>query len=261
MNSHPRSRFARFAILTTIVIALAAHTVGAQFVVHDPTNYAQALTRYAQMLQQYRLWLAQARRLPSDLAARYRVPQPRWRSHDTTASAYARSLLSSLNSGDSSGAGYRGVVDQLTDLTAILPMLPADLQRRLSDTYTTIQLADSIALTGVDQIGRIRANGGTVLTAIANMENDALAFSEDLHTQIAVLNKINGANVLALRLNEATNQLQMHALEQLLVQNKRARDAETTAMNARLFQWRYGAEYGRALFARTATGLDAWRQP
>ena len=261
MNSHPRSRLARSAILTTIVIALAAHTVSAQFVVHDPTNYAQALTRYAQMLQQYRFWLAQARRLPADLAARYRVPQPRWRSHDPGASAYARSILTSLNSGDSSGAGYRSVVDQLLDLNTVLPTLPADLQRRLTNAYATIQLADSIATTGVDQIGRIRANGGTVLTAIANMENDALAFSEDHHTQIAVLNKINGANVLALRLGEASNQLQMHMLEELLVQNKRTRDAEAQAMNARLFQWRYGVEYGRALFTRTAIGLDQWRQP
>lgn len=102
-----------------------------------------------------------------------------------------------------------------------------------------------IALTGVDQIGRIRANGGAVLTAIANMENDAVASSDDLHTQIAVLNKINGANVVGLRIGEANNQLQMHMLEDLLLQNKRARDAETAAMNARLFQWRYGADYGR----------------
>ena len=98
----------------------------------------------------------------------------------------------------------------------------------------------------------------------------SLAFSEDLHTQIAVLNKINGANVLALRISEATNQLQMHTLEQLLIQNKRARDAEAHPMNARLFHWRLGAEYARALFANrgwprlmapTLTGESLWRQP
>ncbi len=100
-----------------------------------------------------------------------------------------------------------------------------------------------------------------MLAAIANIENDALAGSDDLHTQVAVLNKINGANVVALRIAEAGNQLQMHALEQLLVQNTRLRDADAHAMNARLFQWRYGAEYGRALYPRTATMLESWRQP
>ena len=260
--THPsRPALCRFVILTAIVLALAANTVQAQFVVHDPTNYAQAIARYAQMVQQYRLLLAQARRLPSELAVRYRVPQPRWRSHDPSASAYARSILASLNTGDSSGAGYRSVVDQLVDLSAILPTLPPDLQRRIANTYATIQIADSVARTGIDQIGRVRDNGARVLTAIADMESDAGALADDLHTQVAVLNKINGANVLALRVGEASNQLQMHMLEQLLVQSKRSRDAEGQAMTARLFQWRYGAEYGRTLFARTAVGLDAWRQP
>jgi hypothetical protein len=93
------------------------------------------------------------------------------------------------------------------------------------------------------------------------MESDATAPSDELHTQVAVLNKINGTGVLALRIAEAGNPLQMHTLEQLLVQNKRTRDAEAQSMNARLFQWRYRAEYGRMLFSRIAAGLDAWRQP
>jgi hypothetical protein len=50
-------------------------------------------------------------------------------------------------------------------------------------------------------------------------------------------------------------------LEQLLVQNKRSRDAEAQIMDAHLFQWRYGASYGRDLFSRTAAALDSWRQP
>ena len=99
------------------------------------------------------------------------------------------------------------------------------------------------------------------MAAIANMENDALAASDDFHTQTALLNKINGASVLALRITEGANQLQMHILEQLIVQNKRKRDAEAEAMNAHLFQWRYGMPYGRDLFSRTASTLDSWRQP
>jgi hypothetical protein len=93
------------------------------------------------------------------------------------------------------------------------------------------------------------------------MEDDAVASSDDFHTQTALLNKINGATVLALRLNETASQLQVHILEQLLVQNKRDRDAEAEMMDAHLFQWRYGAAYGRDLFSRTAAALDSWRLP
>lgn len=255
-------RLARPFVIAIMLLALLSNVVSAQFVVHDPINYVQALARYAQMVQQYRHFVAQARRLPDLLAARYRVPTPRWRTHDLGDSyAYARSILTALNRGDSSGNGYANAVDRLSDLADVLPLLPPDLQRRLTNSYATIQLADSVARYAIDQTGRIRDNGGAVLSAVLDMENDATSLSEDLHTQIAVLNKINGANVLGLRIGEMGNQLQMHTLEQLLVQNKRARDAEAALMNARLFQWRFGTTYGRELFSRTATGLDGWRQP
>ena len=81
------------------------------------------------------------------------------------------------------------------------------------------------------------------------------------NTQIAVLNKINAASVLERRVSKTTNQFLMHTLEQLLVQNKRSRDAEARAMDAQVFQWRYGLPYGRNLFSRTASTMDAWRQP
>ena len=90
-----------------------------------------------------------------------------------------------MNTGDSSGTGYGQLVDRLADLDTVLPTLPPDLQPRLANTYGTIQLADSIARIGIDQVGRARDNGTTVLTGITNMENDATALSDDLHTQVA----------------------------------------------------------------------------
>jgi hypothetical protein len=252
----------RVIVVTTIVVALAAHTVTAQLVVYDPTSYVQALARYAQLLQQYRFWVEQARRLPIDMASRYRVAAVRWHSHDTGGTyPYARAILAALNVGDSAGTGYNQSVERLDALDDLLSGVPADLQRRLATAYGTIQLADSVATTGINQLGRIRDNGSLMMAAIANMENDAVAAPDEFHTQTALLNKINGANVLGLRINETASQFQMHILEQLVVQNKRSRDAEAQLMDAHLFQWRYGSTYGRDLFSRTAAGLDGWRQP
>jgi hypothetical protein len=252
----------RLAVATLLAIALTALTATAQFVVYDPTNYAQALLRYAQLLQQYRFWVEQARRLPVDMASRYRVPAVRWHTNDPNGIyAYARDILASLNAGDSAGTGYNRSIERLDPIDDVLPIVPADLQRRLTTTYGTIQLDDSTAITAIDQLGRIRANGSLMMAAIANMENDAVAVPDEFHTQTALLNKINGATVLALRINESASQFQLHILEQLLVQNKRARDAEAQTMDAHLFQWRYGTAYGRDLFSRTAANLDDWRQP
>jgi hypothetical protein len=250
------------AFATVLIISVSASLTNAQFVVYDPTNYAQALARYAQLLQQYQFWVRQARRIPIDMATRYLVPTVRWRTHDLeTSYAFARSILTALNYGDANGTLYNEGVDRLDTLADLLENVPASLRRRLSTTYGTIELADSVANMGIHQVGALRFNGRSVLAAIQNMDDDASAASDSFNTQIAVLNKINGANVLGLRIGEGSNQFLMHILEQLLVQNKRSRDAEAQAMDAHLFQWRFGSNYGRDLYSRTAVDLDTWRQP
>jgi Domain of unknown function (DUF4141) len=254
-------RLTRTFILSVTILALLSNAVSAQFVVYDPTNYAQAITRYAQLLTQYRFWVAQARRLPLDLASRYRLDPVRWRPHDSTAYAYARAILSALNTGDVGGTQYDTATDHLEPIDDLLPLVPSTLQRRLQTIYGSIQLGDSVAKRALDQVGTTRTNGTLALRTIQNMEDDAVSGSDDFNTQIAVLNKINGANVLGLRLNETSTELQLDILEQLIVQNKRTRDAEAQAMDAHVFQWRYGQAYGRDLFSRTAAALDSWRLP
>ena len=245
-----------------LFVGLVSTAVHAQFVVYDPTNYLQALTRYAQLLQQYQFWVNQARRLPVDMASRYRLSPLRWQSHDIAGSyTYAQPILSALNQGDVSGTGYDADGDRLTTLDDLLTSVPVDLRPRLRTIYGSIQLDDSAAKMAINQVGSTRVNGRLALTAIQNMEDDEVSTADTYHTQTALLNKINGANVLALRLNETATQLELHILEQLLVQNKRSRDAEAEIMNAHLFQWRYGPAYGRDMFSRTAAALDSWRQP
>lgn len=256
-----RYRFHLTAVLTLILL-FAPNVTHAQLVVYDPASYLQALSRYAQMLQQYEFWVKQARRLPIDMATRYRVPEVRWRTHDIDIEfPFARSILTGLNYGDATGSLYKQGVDTLAGLNTLLPTIPSALQRRLQSDYGTIELADSVANMGIHQVGAIRFNGRSVLQSILNMETDAFNDSDTFNSQIAVLNKINSANVLALRVNETTSQFLMHILEQLLVQNIRARDAEVAAMDARLYQSQYGTAYARDIFANTADALDTWRQP
>src|SRR3954467_9219592 len=100
----------RRLIIACIIVPRASATPQAQFVVHDPLNYAQALARYAQLIEQLRFMVKQAKRLPVDMVARYRVPATRWRHHDVEGQyPYARPLLTALNFGDTSGALYRQV--------------------------------------------------------------------------------------------------------------------------------------------------------
>src|SRR5258708_12360426 len=91
----------RLTAITATAIALAANAATAQFVVYDPTNYAQAIVRYAQLVQQYRFLVEQARRLPVDMARRYRVPAVPWHSpHPGRPPHYARAIPPPPHSAD-----------------------------------------------------------------------------------------------------------------------------------------------------------------
>ena len=233
---------------------------GGVVLVYDDAVWYQTALEFLQIIEQFRFMLGQAKRLPFDMVARYRALTPPWPLHDLPGSwLYAQPVLGALNVGDPGGGRYRQVVDLLDVPSDVLARMPRELQRRLGTTYATIEMADSVAARGVDQAGTVRANGKLILQTIQNMETDAAAPADSFQTQTAILNKINTASVLGLRIGEQGNQFLLDTLEQLLVENKRKRDSEVKAMNATIYQWRYGQSYGADLFRNTAAAMDGWR--
>lgn len=248
------------AILGTALCALlVVRTVHAQWVVYDPTNYAEAVAAYEQLLQQYQFLLAQAHRLPIDMASRYQGYSTDWTRHDPAGLLYAQPLVSALNQGDASGAGYRAVTDPLDVPGDVAGRMSPDIQRRLADNYSTLELADSANRLAIDQTGLGRAQGPQMQQAIDHVEADAANGGDDYHSQTALLEKLTAANAIQLRESQQTNQFLLSTLEQQLVESKRKRDAEAGVMNATIYQWRYGQAYGADLFRNTATALDTWR--
>jgi hypothetical protein len=253
----------------SLVFALAVVTVPlkAQFVVYDPISYGelvlqytQELLQYVKQVEQYLLLVKQARRVPVDIETRYHAYSLDWTFHNLDSSLlYARALLQALNAGDATGAAYQGVVTPLDVPTDVVGRMPADMQRRLGDAYATIEAGDSMTRLAVDQAGQARAEGPLTLQAIRNVEHDIDNPGDDFHSQTALLEKINAAFAIGLRLEEQTNQFQLSALEQGMLDNKRKRDAEATLMNATIRQWRYGKAYGDDLFRNTAANIDNWR--
>ena len=243
----------------TLCAALVMRTVHAQWVVYDPTNYAEAVAAYEQLLQQYQFLLAQAHRLPIDMASRYRGYSSDWNRHDPAGLLYAQPLVSALNQGDTAGAGYRAATDPLDVPGGVTGRMSPEMQRRLADSYATLELADSANRLAIDQAGLGRAQGPQMQQAIDHVEADSANGGDDYHSQTALLEKLTAANAIQLRESQQTNQFLLSALEQQLVDSKRKRDAEARLMNATIHQWRYGQPYGADLFRNTATSLDAWR--
>ena len=250
-----RSTLVRFCGAALLLLG-AGTPASAQWVVYDPTNYAQAVTAYTQAVQQYQFFVRQALRLPAEAIRRYRIPDMPWASHDQ-----ALPMLAGLNTGANVSQAYSASVNALDALADVVSGAPAALRGRLGTRYGAIQLADSIARLGIQQAGTVRGNGPDVLRAIQAMDEDASAGADAYQSQTAILNKINAASVLGLRIAEQGTQFLAHTVEQLLMENLRKREAEAELMNAHSYQWQYGARYGAEMFDKTAEHLDSWRQP
>jgi hypothetical protein len=139
--------------------------------------------------------------------------------------------------------------------------LPADQIARVKTNYATVELSDGANLGVIDLLGRLRASASQAAGAIQNLERDTLSADPNLNTEVAVLNKINAANLITVRNGQDTNQLLVALAEQQLVDAKRKRDAEASAINEHI---RFVAEEQELL--RTQSGdpsarMLAYRTP
>jgi len=67
--------------------------------------------------------------------------------------------------------------------------------------------------------------------------------------------------MIAGRQRQARTQLLSALVEQLLIDSKRARDTDATAMNMQLITWRDRAAVNAAFVQGSGTALQTWRQP
>jgi len=240
-------------VVSLVLLAvLAAVPLRAQWVVFDPTNYANAIEQlielqsqysqlvrtYQQIRAQYNHWVWMAQRLSSATVARYRAPAPTWRSLVAT-DRYSTlgGWVAAVNSGVGVPDGYRLATQALRDYGAAVSRIPAEEWQRVRARYGTVELLDATTLQGLETIGQIRFRAPEVMNATRALEDDTLNRGDDANTLIAVLNKVNAGGVLSLRASHATNQLLVSLLETQLIEATRRREAEAAAINAHvLFQ-------------------------
>jgi hypothetical protein len=98
------------------------------------------------------------------------------------------------------------------------------------------------------------------MRAVDALERDVVDPSS-AQSATAVVDKISAAVLLETRNRQARMQFLTAIVEQLLVDNKRARDAETAAMNMQLGRLRDGRTAGLGLLAGAGDDLRTWKQP
>lgn len=263
-------RYWRLVVGALVVCAVTFGSAWAQIAIIDSAttgrNAATAVLKNRILetarMQRERL-RAMARRLSAASLARYRShDRPAWRAYgDEQALLYADSYRMALAHGDPSGSAYSYVARARQGAADVLAALPAAARGVVAPALATLDAADSTLIAGTHLAGVLRWNSPRELTAIDALESDVTNPS-DLQSATAVLDKVSAATLLETRQKQARLQYLSAIVEQLVVDNKRARDAEAGVLNMQLHRLRNmdSSEDGGMLIG-AANDLRAWRQP
>jgi hypothetical protein len=260
----------RRVLLGIVALALTARPAAAQWTVHDPSNTGRnSLTAiFEQYLveterAQHAKLLAMARRLSAvaNLQRYVLVDVPRWRTHGGDSFLYANGINDALIFGDPPGAAYLAISHPVLQARALLGGLSPTAQREMAARLATLELADAVAIAGINDTGSLRLSGRKKeLPAIAALEAHVVDPSLE-QSATAVLDKISGAVLIGARQRQARSQLLTAFVEQLIVESKRDRDADATTLNMQLVTWRDSGPANAAFVAGTGDALRTWRQP
>ena len=225
-------------------------------------EYVQLVATYQTVRNQYSQMIFMAKMVPTELRGRYRTLATPWRNSAATDTyGTTASWTTAINSGLGVQDGYRLATRRLNAYGTAFSKIPTEQLDRVKTNYTTVELADGANQSTIDLLGRLRANAPQVALAIKNLETDTLSSDPNLNSEIAVLNKINAANLVGLRNGQDTNQLLVALAEQEVVDGKRKRDAEASAIDEHI---RFiGEEQGllRAQTGDPSARMLAYRMP
>ena len=259
--------------LASIALVLAeARPAGAQWTVYDPSNVAR--NSVTAILKQYLVNTQRDQRQQIERMARrlsrltdlrkYSLPEaPEWRIHDfwdESISPIARDYHAALNYGDRTGRAILAVSHEVQRANDLVGRLPPSAARAISARLATLDVAGAALIASTHDAGLTRFNGRRELAAIEALEGHVIDPSAE-QSATAVLEKINGAGLIAVRQRQARVQLLASLVEELLVSTKRTRDADAAAMNMQLTTWRDGQAANEAFVAGSGDALRTWRQP
>jgi hypothetical protein len=262
--------------LLVVCSAPALAIFGVGDIVFDPTSFGELVKQFVQLEQQYQQlvqtyqmiqnqynqMLFMARQVPVNMALRYSAAVTPWlNSSATNVYGTTGGWTSGINTGLAVSGGYSAATVSLGTYGGALGNIPTDQLSRVKTDYATVELTDGANLAGIETLGRLRANAPAVESAIQNLQNDSLSSDPNMNTEMAVLNKINAADVIGLRNTQDANKLLATLAEERLVEAKRQRDAEAQAFNDHIQFMLQGQEVLASQAANASAAMLAWRMP
>jgi hypothetical protein len=244
----------------------------AQFSVTDPATTARNAAIAAlrnRVLDTVRAHEERLRKMASRLSAdtsldKYRAPAPpSWEAYaPSDAGPATAGYRAALRHGDAAGEAYDAAVRRRRHPAE--PLAAADPRTRASTrrALATLDAADSANILATHQVGLLRAGGRAEHVLIDALERDVLDPSAE-QSATAILDKVSAGALLEAHQKQTRLRYLAAIVEQLIIDNKRARDAEAAALNMQLHRLRSvdRDEDGRGLLSDATDDLRTWRQP
>lgn len=260
----------RIAMLSIVVLSVALGSAWAQIAVTDPLTtarnavVARLKTHIVDVVRAQQARLSDmARRLGADSLAQYAAPEPP--DSDAAASSttgYADAYRAALRYGDATGAAFEHAARMRQPIGDLGADLSPHAREAMERSLATLDAADSSLIVATHHVGALRALGRHERRALDALESDVIDPS-DAQSATAVLDKISAAGLLETRQKQARLQYLTSLVEQLAVDNKRARDTEAGLLNMQRRRLLGSAsdEGHTGMLDGAGDDLRTWRQP
>ncbi|HWY54155.1 MAG TPA: hypothetical protein VNZ03_06805 [Terriglobales bacterium] len=244
-------RLVRYCFLF-FALCLSAAPSYAQWAVFDASNLAEAVKEFKQLQQVYttanqtRDQIIQAYNLahymsqmPQNLSQRYNAQFALWTNLNAP-NTYGNTgtWINALNTGipQQSSAGYAAAVVQVNPYPPSgFGQLDASTQATIRNQYATSDLAEGTTTGAMTALGQIRSHSESLNQQISNLEADSYSNDPTQQSEMAVLGKVNAANLIQLHSQQDTNQLLAAGIQQQMVAQKQAIDTQNRSINQAIY--------------------------
>ena len=230
-----------FLFFALCLTAVPSH---AQWAVFDSTNYAKAMQEYAKLVQMYQTGLrtynlAQAMsQMPHNYGQRYNAPFALWTTlRGPSSYGNTSGWMTALNTGDPEQSTYaysNAVVQPNPYPSSAFGQLDFATQSTIQNQYATSNLAQGITTAALTTVGQIRAHSQALNQQISNLEADSYSDDPSQQSEMAVLGKVNAANVMQVHAQQDTNQLLAAGIQQQMMAEKQVIDTQNRAINQQI---------------------------
>jgi hypothetical protein len=113
--------------------------------------------------------------------------------------------------------------------------LDANTQATIQNQYATSDLAQGMTTGALTALGQVRSHSESLSQQISNLEADSYSNDPTQQSEMAVLAKVNAANLIQLHSQQDTNQLLSAGIQQQMIAQKQAIDTQNRAINQAIY--------------------------